>query len=249
MLQTLAEIVDRHTEGASQEIRLRAPDLARMLAPGRAVLLSAGAHLQPYLRRTFYPIAYDDETFTVRITPGDDWGHAWLRAAPEGSMLDCLGPVGNGFEVPAAARNLVVLAEGDAVWTLLPALLSAERAGKNVALACTAAGRGQLFPSQRLPARVEYAVTTGGHSLERRRRFAGSIAPLLAWSDTLLAAGGLDFYAWLAPVIQSAAHCAQPWLCPGALSGGFLLWRWSMPELRCRRRRRPATRLLARSGV
>jgi hypothetical protein len=70
MLQTTAELLDRMTTGPAQELTLRAPELARVLAPGQAVLLKCGWGLEPYLRRTFYPIAVDDETWTLRALLG-----------------------------------------------------------------------------------------------------------------------------------------------------------------------------------
>jgi glutamate dehydrogenase (NADP+) len=57
------------------------------------VLVRAGPGLAPYLRRTFYPVALDAETWTLRIPPSGDWGHAWLRSLQPGAEVDCLGPV------------------------------------------------------------------------------------------------------------------------------------------------------------
>ena len=85
MLQITAELIDRYTIGPAQELTLRASGLARALVPGQAVLVKCGWGLEPYLRRTFYPIAVADETWTLRVPPGGDWGHAWLRAAPVGT--------------------------------------------------------------------------------------------------------------------------------------------------------------------
>jgi hypothetical protein len=70
MLQTTAELIDRRTAGPAQELTLRAPELTRALVPGQAVLVKCGWGLEPYLRRTFYPIAVDDETWTLRVPPG-----------------------------------------------------------------------------------------------------------------------------------------------------------------------------------
>ena len=117
MLQTTAELLDRRTTGPAQELTLRAPELARALVPGQAVLVKTGWGLEPYLRRTFYPIAVDDETWTLRVPPGSDWGHAWLRAAPVGTAIDCLGPVGIGYLVPLGVRNLLCVGVGEPAWT------------------------------------------------------------------------------------------------------------------------------------
>ena len=61
MLQATATLIARTTLGPAQELTLHAPELVRALGPGQAVLIKCGWGLEPYLRRTFYPIAIDDE--------------------------------------------------------------------------------------------------------------------------------------------------------------------------------------------
>lgn len=211
MLQTIATLIERQTSGPAQELRLRAPVLARMLTPGQAILTKTGWGLEPYLRRTFYAIAIDDETWTLRVPPGGDWGHAWLRATPLGTELDCLGPLGIGFSLPVNARNVLCLGEGDAAWALLPVIAQADAAGVAVTLAMEAFTGRELLPAQRLPAMVEY------HTAIRQRRLAPrpGVAPLLEgvaqflpellpWADIVIAAGSLEFYAILATAVRAA---------------------------------------------
>ncbi len=182
MLQITATLIERRTLGSSQELRLQAPVLARMLAPGQAVLVKTGWGVEPYLRRTFYPVGLDDEGWTLRVPPGGDWGHAWLRAAPVGTQLDCLGPVGIGYSLPAGIRNLLCLGEGDvapmvgggcSAWALLPAIAQADRSGLAVTFAMEAPTGRDLIPAQRLPAAVEYHTPSVPGS-----RFSGRAAPL-----------------------------------------------------------------------
>ena len=61
------------------------------------------------------------------MPPGGDWGHAWLRAAPLGTAIDCLGPVGIGYLVPLGVRNLLCVGVGEPAWTLLPVVTQAAR--------------------------------------------------------------------------------------------------------------------------
>ena len=211
MIQITATLIERQTSGPNQELRLRAPVLTRALAPGQAILVKAGWGLEPYLRRTFHAIAIDDETWTLRVPPGGDWGHAWLRAAPLGTELDCLGPVGIGFSLPANARNVLCLGEGDEAWALLPVIALADAAGVSVTLAVEAFTGRDLLPAQRLPATVEY------HTALRQRRpiarpgaapllegVAQFLPELLPWADTVMAAGSLEFYAVLATAVRAA---------------------------------------------
>ena len=187
MLQITATLIERQTSGPSQELRLRAPVLARVLAPGQAILVKSGWGLEPYLRRTFHAIAIDDETWTLRVPPGGDWGHAWLRAAPLGTELDCLGPVGIGFSLPANARNVLCLGEGDAAWALLPVIALADAAGVSVTLAveaftaprsaprATVAGNGGI-PHRAPPTPPDHAARRRADARRRGPVPAGAVA-------------------------------------------------------------------------
>jgi dihydroorotate dehydrogenase electron transfer subunit len=205
MLQVTAEIVARSGEGAAAHISLQAPQLAQALAPGRAILLQTGWQAHPFLRRTFYPIAYDEQTVTVRVSTTGDWGHAWLRSVPIGTTIDCLGPIGNGFGVPPSARNLLYVGEGDMAWTLLPALQAGAGMGRNLTVAFT--GRSsQAVPASRLPPAAEYHLAVAANPAARVHQFRETLLPLLQWSNALFAAGNLDFYQWLAPLIRDSRY-------------------------------------------
>ena len=222
MLQVIAELIERQTYAASQEVRLRAPEMARQLSPGQPLLVRTGSGWNPYLRRTFYPIALDEETWTLRIPPSADWGHAWLRAAPPGTRVDCLGPVGKGYALSGGTRNLLCLGEGESAWTLLPAILQAEAQGMAVTLAVEAMGGREVIPPARLPAGVEYRATERTPARSGRGDTAATtrdatVAPvmrsfeapawlveLLAWADAVLAAGSLEFYARLSAATGQA---------------------------------------------
>ena len=203
MLQTPAELIERQVTGASQELLLHAPALSRALSPGQPVLIKTGWDLQPYLRRTFYPIAIGEGEFIIRIPPGGDWGHAWLQSAPLGTKLDCLGPVGRGFWLPEAGRNLLCIGEGDFAWPLLPAIQQASESGQAITLAIEALTARDLIPPARLPETVEYRVATLDGSRGHRGTLAASLQELLAWADTLLAAGSLAFYGTLAEAVRN----------------------------------------------
>jgi dihydroorotate dehydrogenase electron transfer subunit len=199
MIQTLAILISREASGAAQELRLRAPDLVRQLAPGQAVLVRGGWGADPYLRRTFYPVALDHESWTLRLSPSGDWADAWLQVAPVGATLDCIGPVGNGYRLRQKARNVLCIGEGDAAWALLPAMLEAEAAGLTVTFAMEASLVRDLILASRLPARVEYYTATPDGA--GRGRLA--LAQMLAWADMTLAAGSPSFYARLAREVEA----------------------------------------------
>jgi dihydroorotate dehydrogenase electron transfer subunit len=199
-------LLAREAHGSSVELRLHAPELVRRLAPGQAVLVRAGWGVDPYLRRTFYPSAIEADTWAFRVPPDGDWAHAWLRAAAPGVALDCLGPIGNGFAIPAGARNVLFVGEGEHAWSLLPAVRRADAAGLAVTFAVEATLARELIPASRLPAGVEYRTTTPD-PLRRDRLSAGdglALGEALGWADALLAAGSPALYGRLARAIEEA---------------------------------------------
>ena len=201
MLQITAELLERRTYGPAQELRLRAPELARRLSAGQAVLVRAAWGWEPFLRRTFHPVALDAESWTLRVPPSGDWGHAWLRTAAPGTGIDCLGPVGRGYRVESGVRNLLCIGEGEASWALLPAVVEADAAGLSTAFAVQAARERDLIPPGRLPAAVEYRLvrSEGGHGPGR----VAALSEWLGWADAVLAAGSLGFYGQLAEAIKA----------------------------------------------
>ncbi len=204
MIQTRALLSHRKTSGAAQLLQLQAPELAARLQPGQAVLISSGWGLDPYLRRTFYPIAIDEERFTIRLPLDGDRGRAWLRLATVGVELDSLGPVGKGFSLPAQARRILCLGQGDAAWTLLPLVQSASARGYAVTLAVEAMTRRQLIPTAMLPVSVEYHIATTDGSAGRKGDLRSLLPELLPWADAVMAAADRAFYRHLGQRIEEA---------------------------------------------
>ncbi len=230
ILQVQAEIVERRFSGAAQELRLAAPALAAQLDPGQPVLLRGGWGRDPFLRRAFYPIAIDGETFTLRLLPAGDLGQAWLAAAPIASQVDCLGPVGVGFAVPPGARNLLCLGEDAAAWMLLPLVAQAVESpgisnrpgGLAVTLAVEALSSRDLLPASRLTPTVEYHLATLDGSQGRRGRLGGLLNELLPWADAVCAAGSLPFYERLHAAVQAVRYNPPRGFCQVHYAGQIL---------------------------
>ncbi len=147
LTQATGTVVERRAAGAALELVIHSPALARLLSPGQPLLVKAGPTLSPYLRRTFYPIALGAEDFTIRIPPSSDWGDAWLRVAPPGAELDCLGPIGAGFSLDSGIRNLLCVGEGALAWGLLPLIDWADAAGLSVTFVAGSVEHARCTPS------------------------------------------------------------------------------------------------------
>ncbi len=202
--QHSATIIERRTAGPAVELVLAEPELSRLLRPGQPVLVKAGPGIAPYLRRTLYPIALDEESFTLRIPPSADWGDAWLRTAPVDATVDCLGPVGVGFSLDPRVRNLLCVGEGEAAWRLLPVVQWADAAGLSVTLVVAAKSMRGALPAGRLPAGVEYQVVTSDGRPDVVHPLMSTLSDLLPWAEAMCAAASLEAYGPLAETVAAA---------------------------------------------
>lgn len=205
MLQTTGTITHRRPDGPALELTLASSELARRLQAGQAVLLRAGWGDSPYLRRTFYPVAIEGDTWTLRVPADGDWAHAWLRAAPVGSEVDLLGPVGNGYTLAPGARNVLLLGEDNLAWILLPAVHDADRRGLSVSFVHRARSPRDNLPATRLPPAAEYLATTPANG----DGFGTALPDLLRWADAVLLAGSLTFYRQARALMRQVRYGVQ----------------------------------------
>jgi hypothetical protein len=82
-----------------------------------------------YLRRPLffcgrYLLGQEEEEWCVVVPrSGEDPGHRWLTQLTEGAALNVIGPLGNGFQIHSATRNLLLLADLNADPSSLPRLM------------------------------------------------------------------------------------------------------------------------------
>lgn len=222
MLQTTARVIARRLEGAFLELELESPELAQRLQPGQPILVSASWGIDPYLRRTFYPVGIGDETFLLRIPPGRDRGHAWMRTLTAGMEVDCLGPVGQGFGLKPGVRHLLCLGEGEWAWSLLSFVQQAVALPATVTFAVDATSARNAIPAQRLPLAVEYRLATIDGSRGRKGRLSDILPDLLLWADAVAAAGSLEFYRRLADAIIQQRVLLSPGFAQALFPSSFL---------------------------
>ncbi|RME83438.1 MAG: hypothetical protein D6775_08100 [Caldilineae bacterium] len=202
MIQIEAPLVERRIDGAIQELRLHAPELTKLLQPGQPVLIRTSWGMSPFLRRTFYPVALAEDSFLIRVPPSGDRGFAWLRMAPIGARLDCMGPVGRGFALPQHVRRVLCLGEGEWAWVLLPVIEQAVRDRLSVTLAVEARPSRHPIPARRLPLAVEYRLFGTDRGRGKEERLSARFPELLPWADVVFAAGSPEFYAGLRDSIE-----------------------------------------------
>jgi dihydroorotate dehydrogenase electron transfer subunit len=160
MRQFNLRVVEIATSGGQIHVRCEA-DFDFASAPGQIHLARADAPAQPFLR---VPLLFN--TNKDRLEFWLDSAHPYAALQP-GDVLDCLGPCGRGFDLPAWARHLLLA--GDSFARLLPLLHFALERRFAVTLLTP---EGALLPD--LPAAVE---------IQR-----GSLtAELVTWADVVAA--------------------------------------------------------------
>ena len=170
-------------------LQMRSPYLAQAAQPGQYSMVRCCDALatDPLLRRPFFIHATRHEQCSLLVAARGR-GSAWLARQPEEAVLDIMGPLGHGWEVPSTARNLLLIGEG----MLLASLpLLAQRAIEQelaVTLLCHFASEAEIYPPALLSPEIEYHVTTPQSGA---KPLAVLVDDYLAWADTVFCAVSL----------------------------------------------------------
>src|SRR2546425_10982975 len=175
-----------------------APDLAARAHAGQFTHLRPGTGWDPLLRRPYSFCQIDPASGELElIVKALGTGGEWIATRRPGDALDLLGPLGTSFVVQRATRNLLLVAGGTGI---APVRVLAEQEGerRNVTLLMGGRTIQQLWPSDRLPASVEYVTTTEDGSFGARGRVTDVLPELLPWADQVMACGPWPMLAALA---------------------------------------------------
>lgn len=104
-VQVLAEVLSTKRVGPFHHLTLVAPGVAEQFRPGTLIAVAVGGPLSERLDRRTLPIhrarptsAYGG-TVELVLDPAEP-GEQWLAAAPVGTRLDVIGPLGRPFALP-----------------------------------------------------------------------------------------------------------------------------------------------------
>jgi dihydroorotate dehydrogenase electron transfer subunit len=184
-------------------LQLMAPALAAGLKAGQFVLVNTETE---YVRQPLFPIAIDDDGFSLLLPVGSPLH--WLGPGDE---LDCIGPVGKGFPLPASIHNLLLLAQvngagvterQNGVSFCLTLIDQALKSGKNALLIHEASTAGQLFPPSGLPPGVEVRLVTKDGSRGATGTVLEMLPELAGWADQVCAVGRPEWYQDLISVLR-----------------------------------------------
>lgn len=223
MLQTQATVVKKQIIApAWWQIELAVPDFSGPFAPGQFWLVRCGDAAAYLLRRPVFPLQNVTGHFRILQRPTTDPGLAWLLSRRPGDLLDVIGPLGQGFDLPAGARNLLLVSDGPPLAPLLGLLAKALERGKSVALVLGAKRAAGLYPLTLLPPAVEFYAATRDGSAGQRGAVADLLPELLGWADALAATGSASLFHAIQQRISQARVVNQPGFAHGLIAPRLL---------------------------
>ncbi len=151
--------------------------------------IHSGVHLLevPLLRRPFFIHSVQRRqglcTLLVHVRGR---GTAWLVKQQEGALLDVLGPLGHGWIVRPAVRNLLLIGEEEYIAALTFLAQSAIEQELAVTIIQHSKNAVGIYPPALLPAEAEYQVITSDGSVGLQGDLTGQVSKLgsyLGWAD------------------------------------------------------------------
>jgi len=112
------------------KIRIKAPQIAQEAKPGQFVMLSKWKIKELFLKRpfSFYNIEPNLGTFDI-LYKNVGKGTQILTDSKIGDLVELIGPLGNGFNIPESTRKIAVVARGIGVAPLIPLMLESKKKG------------------------------------------------------------------------------------------------------------------------
>jgi dihydroorotate dehydrogenase electron transfer subunit len=163
-----------HVRCVAPGTQLSDPLLRRPLS-----VLRTGANPRNDLPTNQYEIVYDVVGRGTRLL-------ANLRV---GDFADVLGPLGRPFSIEKATSRLLLVGGGVGIVPLVALAEDALRRGIAVTLLAGFRTSGKVFPAKRVPAAVEYVVSTNDGTVGQRGVVTDIARGYLDWTDQICACG------------------------------------------------------------
>jgi len=112
------------------KIKIEAPQIAKEAKPGQFVMLSKWKIKELFLKRpfSFYNIEPNLGTFDI-LYKKIGKGTQILTESKISDLVELIGPLGNGFNIPESTRKIALVARGIGVAPLIPLMLESKKKG------------------------------------------------------------------------------------------------------------------------
>ena len=173
-------------------IWLEFPQIATEAQPGQFVMVRCGQ--ETLLRRPLSIHQLAEATKLAFLFTVVGKGTHWLSQRQAGDNIDLLGPLGRGFSIHPASRNLLLVAGGIGIAPLCFLAQEALKQGCSVRLLLGAPTASQLYPKHLLPADAKLITTTEDGTAGRKGIVTDLLPDFASWADQIFACGPTSMY-------------------------------------------------------
>ena len=195
--QLICEITSiKHLKSGVHLLEAKATAIATSAHPGQFVMVRCGAGYDPYLRRPFsiHRMNRTDGTISLLFTEVGR-GTRWLAQRQPGDTLDIVGPLGNGFVLPAQpGARLLLVAGGMGIAPLVALTEAALARGHSVTLLHGAATVALLYPEDMRPTGLEMVVATEDGTAGVKGMVSHMLPDYVTDIDSIFVCGPMDMY-------------------------------------------------------
>lgn len=176
-------------------IRVESPEIASEAQPGQFVMVRCGE--ETLLRRPLSIHQRDGDRIALLFNMVGK-GTRWLSQREPGDDIDLLGPLGNGFCVDSASKNLLLVAGGIGIAPLSFLAEEALKQEKDVTLLLGAPTAAGLYPGNLLPRGVEVIIATEDGTAGRKGVVTDLLPDFAGEADRVFACGPVPMYRTMA---------------------------------------------------
>ncbi len=182
----------RNTLG-SWIIWLKCPEIALEAKPGQFVMVSCGGECVLPRPFSIHQVNNDDVALFFAVWEGGK-GTRWLSQRHKGDTVEMLGPLGKGFFIDPASKNLLLVAGGIGIAPLCFLAQQALNQGHSVRLLLGAATATQLYPRHLLPPQVDFIIATEDGTVGQKGMITNLLADFVDLADQIFACGPVAMY-------------------------------------------------------
>jgi len=172
-------------------IWLESPDIEPTAQPGQFVMVRCGDYLLPRPLSIHHLADKGDKLALLFNVTGK--GTGWLAQRKTGDKIDLFGPLGNGFSIQPASRNLLLVAGGMGIAPLYFLAQEAIKKGYSVKLLYGTLDRHR-YPEDLLPAQMELISVTEDGTVGTKGMVTNILPGFVGWADQVFACGPLPMY-------------------------------------------------------
>jgi dihydroorotate dehydrogenase electron transfer subunit len=177
---------------------LQAPEIARRAQAGQFVMVACGT--ENTLRRPISIHSVEDDRFALLYAVVGK-GTERLTHLQNGSKLDVLGPMGNGFQVspmPAGTLSYLIIAGGIGIAPLRFLVEKVKPWCRQIIVLQGAATAAKLYPKGLLPKEISLTTATDDGSAGHKGFITDLIPSFATTADVIVACGPMPMLKYLA---------------------------------------------------